>query len=107
MQSRNRFLIRYLNTFNLEMASAAGGPAICQFTSLADGAIHPCFNIDCSVTGVAVSAAVQSPVGMLLAVGACVGRLLPNGIAVKFVEQQTGRDPRPDGGARVPAAKTG
>jgi len=33
--------------------------------------------------------------GMPLAVGACVGRvvrLLPNGIAVKFVEKQTIRD---------------
>ena len=63
--------------------------------TLADGAIHPCFIIDCSVSGVAVSAAVQPPVGMPLAVGACVGRvvrLLPNGIAVKFVEKQTIRD---------------
>jgi hypothetical protein len=63
--------------------------------TLADGSIHPCFIIDCSVSGVAVSAAVQPPVGMPLAVGACVGRvvrLLPNGIAVKFVEQQTIRD---------------
>jgi hypothetical protein len=63
--------------------------------TLADGSIHPCFIIDYSVSGVAVSAAVQPPVGMPLAVGACVGRvvrLLPNGIAVKFVERQTARD---------------
>ena len=63
--------------------------------TLADGAIHPCLIIDCSVSGVAVSAAVQPPIGMPLAVGACVGRvvrLLPNGIAVKFVEKQTIRD---------------
>ena len=63
--------------------------------TLADGSIHPCFIIDYSVSGVALSAAVQPPVGMPLAVGACVGRvvrLLPNGIAVKFVEQQTVRD---------------
>ena len=63
--------------------------------TLADGAIHPCFIIDCSVSGVAISSAVQPPVGMPLAVGACVGRvvrLLPNGIAVKFVEKQTLRD---------------
>ena len=63
--------------------------------TLADGSIHPCFIIDCSVTGVALSTAVQPPVGMPLAVGACVGRVvrqLPNGIAVKFVEQQTVRD---------------
>ena len=63
--------------------------------TLADSSIHPCFIIDCSVSGVAVSAAVQPPVGMPLAVGSCVGRvvrLLPNGIAVKFIEQQTVRD---------------
>jgi hypothetical protein len=63
--------------------------------TLADSSVHSCFIIDCSVSGVAVSTAVQPPVGMPLAVGACVGRvvrLLPNGIAVKFVEQQTVRD---------------
>ena len=63
--------------------------------TLADGSIHPCFIIDYSVSGVAVSSAVQPPVGMPLAVGACVGRvvrLLPNGIAVKFVERPTALD---------------
>jgi hypothetical protein len=63
--------------------------------TLADGAIHPCSIVDYSVSGVAVSAAVQPPVGMPLAVGACVGRVvrqLPNGIAVKFVAKQTVRD---------------
>jgi hypothetical protein len=63
--------------------------------TLADGSVHPCFIIDYSVSGVAVSAAVQPPVGMPLAVGACVGRvvrLLPNGIAVKFVERQAVSD---------------
>ena len=63
--------------------------------TLADSSTHSCFIIDCSVTGVAVSTAVQPPVGMPLAVGSCVGRvvrLLPNGIAVKFVEQLTVRD---------------
>jgi hypothetical protein len=63
--------------------------------TLADSTIHPCFIIDCSVSGVAVSTAVQPPVGMPLAVGSCVGRvvrLLPNGIAIKFIEQQTVRD---------------
>ena len=44
--------------------------------TLADSSIHPCFIIDCSVTGVAVSTAVQPPVGMPLAVGACVGRVV-------------------------------
>jgi hypothetical protein len=63
--------------------------------TLADGSIHPCFIIDCSASGVAVSAAVQPPIGMPLAVGACIGRvvrLLPNGIAVKFIEQQNLRN---------------
>ena len=63
--------------------------------TLADGSIHPCFIIDASASGVAVSAAVQPPVGMPLAVGACVGRvvrLLPDGIAVKFIEPQNVRD---------------
>jgi len=59
--------------------------------TLADGSVHPCFIIDLSASGVSVSAAVQPPVGMPLAVGTCIGRvvrLLPNGFAVKFVEQQ-------------------
>jgi hypothetical protein len=45
-----------------------------------------------SVAGVAVSADLQPHIGMPLAVGACVGRvvrLLPQGFAVKFVEQQS------------------
>ena len=63
--------------------------------TLSDGSIHPCFIIDYSVSGVAVSSAVQPPVGMPLAVGACVGRvvrLLPNGVAIQFVERQTNLD---------------
>jgi hypothetical protein len=63
--------------------------------TLADGSIHPCFIIDYSVSGVAVSAAVQPPVGMPLAVGACGGRvvrLLPNGVAIQFVQRQTNLD---------------
>jgi PilZ domain-containing protein len=63
--------------------------------TLADGSVHPCFIIDVSATGAAVSAAVQPPIGMPLAVGACIGRvvrLLPNGIAIKFIQQQNLRD---------------
>ena len=62
---------------------------------LADGTTHSCFIIDMSVAGAAVSAEVQPPVGMPLAVGACIGRvvrLLPNGFAVKFVEKQNRQD---------------
>jgi hypothetical protein len=58
---------------------------------LADGTTHNCFIIDMSIDGAAVSAEVQPPVGMPLAIGACIGRvvrLLPNGFAVKFVEKQ-------------------
>ena len=62
--------------------------------TLADGSIHPCLIIDASASGVAVSSPVQPPIGMPLAVGACIGRvvrLLPSGIAVQFVEQQNSR----------------
>jgi hypothetical protein len=74
---------------------------------MADGSTHPCFIIDYSVSGVAVSTAVQPPVGMPLAVGACVGRvvrLLPNGIAVRFVEKQTIRDLDRLVARKIPAA---
>ena len=59
--------------------------------TLADGTIHECFIIDMSVTGAAVSAALQPKIGTPLAVGACVGRVIrvfPTGFAVKFVERQ-------------------
>jgi hypothetical protein len=59
--------------------------------TLADGSVHKCFVIDMSVSGVAVCAEVQPPIGMPLAVGACIGRvvrILPDGFAVKFVETQ-------------------
>jgi hypothetical protein len=62
---------------------------------LADGTTHGCFVIDMSVSGVAVSAQVQPPIGMPLAVGACIGRVvraLPDGFAIKFVEPQNRRD---------------
>jgi hypothetical protein len=63
--------------------------------TFADGTVRSCFVIDMSVSGAAVSAEVQPPIGMPLAVGACVGRvvrLLPDGFAVKFVEQQNRSD---------------
>jgi hypothetical protein len=59
--------------------------------TFADGTTRGCFVIDMSVSGAAVSADVQPQVGMPLAVGACIGRvvrLLPDGFAVKFVETQ-------------------
>jgi hypothetical protein len=60
--------------------------------TLADGTIHGCSIIDVSLSGVAVSAQIQPPVGMPLAVGACIGRVnrhLPDGFAVKFVNEQS------------------
>jgi hypothetical protein len=59
--------------------------------ALMDGSVHSCFIFDMSVSGVAVSAQVQPPIGMPLAIGACIGRVvrhLPDGFAVKFVETQ-------------------
>jgi hypothetical protein len=59
--------------------------------TLADGSVHGCLVIDVSMSGIAVSSAVQPPVGTPLAVGACVGRVIrhvPNGFAVKFVQKQ-------------------
>jgi PilZ domain len=59
--------------------------------TFADGSTRGCFIIDMSASGAAVSADVQPQVGIPLAVGACVGRvvrLLPHGFAVKFIEQQ-------------------
>ena len=63
--------------------------------TLADGSVHGCFVIDMSVSGAAISAQVQPPIGMPLAVGACIGRvvrLLPDGFAVKFVDVQNRND---------------
>ncbi len=60
--------------------------------TFADGSTRGCFIIDMSASGAAVSADVQPQIGIPLAVGACVGRvvrLLPHGFAVKFVEQQS------------------
>jgi hypothetical protein len=63
--------------------------------TFADGSMRGCFVIDMSVSGAAVSADVQPEIGTPLAVGACIGRvvrLLPDGFAVKFVEQQSRND---------------
>lgn len=63
--------------------------------TLAEGSTRSCFVIDMSVTGVAVSAAVQPPIGAALAVGACVGRvvrLLPEGFAIQFAGTQRRHD---------------
>jgi hypothetical protein len=63
--------------------------------TLADGSVRSCFVVDMSPSGAAVSTEVQPPIGMPLAIGACVGRvvrLLPNGFAIKFIEQQNRGD---------------
>jgi PilZ domain len=70
-------------------------PSAHSILTLADGSIHPCFVIDMSVSGAAVSSPAQPPIGMPLAVGACIGRVvrhLPDGFAVKFVERQNRND---------------
>lgn len=61
---------------------------------LADGTTVPCFVIDMSASGVAVSADLRPPIGMPLAVGTVVGRVVrrfAEGFAVHFVQAQ---DPR-------------
>ena len=66
-------------------------PAVHTTLTLADGAIHRCFIIDLSQSGVAVSAEIQPSVGTPLAIGGCIGRVVRifhNGFAVKFVETQ-------------------
>jgi hypothetical protein len=58
----------------------------------ADGTYRDCFIIDMSQSGAAVSADVQPDVGMPLAIGACVGRVVRHfreGFAVKFVAPQS------------------
>ena len=88
--------------------------------TFADGSTRTCFIIDMSASGAAVSADVQPQIGMPLAVGACIGRvvrLLPHGFAVKFVEQQDRKDlerlilrpapPRPAARAQRPVRRAG
>jgi hypothetical protein len=61
------------------------------FLALADGSTHPCFIIDVSTTGVAISCEYDPPVGTPLAIGACVGRVVrkfDDGFAVKFAGKQ-------------------
>ena len=63
--------------------------------TLPDGRVTTCFIIDVSPAGVAVSSEVQPPIGMPLAVGSCVGRVVrifETGFAVKFVEKQNLND---------------
>jgi hypothetical protein len=53
--------------------------------------VHTCFVIDVSASGVAVASELQPPLGMPLAIGSCIGRVVrvfPAGFAVRFVELQ-------------------
>jgi hypothetical protein len=55
----------------------------------ADGSVTPCFIIDFSAGGVAVSSEVQPSLGTPLAIGAAIGRvvrLFPEGFAIKLLE---------------------
>ncbi|XUM22162.1 PilZ domain-containing protein [Bradyrhizobium oligotrophicum S58] len=61
--------------------------------TLADGSCIPCFVIDASMSGAAVSAEIQPEIGTPLAVGSCIGRVIrhfPDGFAVRFVDQLPG-----------------
>jgi hypothetical protein len=56
-----------------------------------DGSRHACFVIDASTSGVAVSAEITPKLGMPLAVGSVVGRVVRHfrtGFAVKFIQLQ-------------------
>jgi len=56
---------------------------------LADASLVPCFVIDMSNSGAAVSAELDISVGMPLAIGTVVGRvvrMLDHGFAVRFIE---------------------
>jgi hypothetical protein len=62
-----------------------------SFLTLADGSVVPCFVVDISVSGAAVSADIVPRIGTVLAVGKVVGRVVRNiqgGFAVQFVEAQ-------------------
>jgi hypothetical protein len=57
--------------------------------TLADGSIVPCFVINASMSGAAVSAEIEPLIGTPLAVGSCVGRVIrrfSEGFAVEFAE---------------------
>ena len=57
---------------------------------LADGSTPTCFVIDMSPTGAAVSADIIPVIGMPIAIGKVIGRVvrhLPNGFAVRFVRK--------------------
>jgi hypothetical protein len=57
--------------------------------TLADGSVVPCFVVDISVSGAAVSADIVPRIGTVLAVGKVVGRVvryIESGFAVQFIE---------------------
>jgi hypothetical protein len=57
----------------------------------ADGTYRDCFIVDMSASGAAVSADVMPDIGVPLAIGSCVGRVVRHfcdGFAVRFVEAQ-------------------
>jgi hypothetical protein len=70
-------------------------PSPLSTLTLADGTIYECSVIDMSASGAAISADVQPAVGLPLALGTCVGRVvrhLPDGFAIQFVETQRSQD---------------
>jgi hypothetical protein len=71
-------------------------PAVPHSTlTFADGSVHPCFIIDVSLSGAAISAHLQPEIGTPLALGSCVGRVVRHfsaGFAIQFVQEQTRTD---------------
>jgi hypothetical protein len=62
---------------------------------LPDGSMLPCFVIDISVSGAAVSADIMPKIGTVLAVGSVVGRVVhffPGGFAIQFNAVQERQD---------------
>jgi hypothetical protein len=84
--------------------------------TMADGSVHTCFVIDVSATGVAVSSELQPPLGMPLAIGSCIGRVVrvfPTGFAIRLVDKRdiadlmrliVRTDQATDGSGQMPAA---
>jgi hypothetical protein len=59
--------------------------------TLADGSVVPCFVVDISVSGAAISADIVPKIGNLLAVGKVPGRVvryIAGGFAIQFIEAQ-------------------
>jgi hypothetical protein len=62
-----------------------------SFLTLADGSVVPCFVVDISISGAAISADIMPKIGSVLAVGKVIGRVvryIVGGFAVQFIQVQ-------------------